>query len=348
MELVERYLQAVKFWLPRDKQDDIIAELRDDLRSEIDEQEAALGHPLDKGDLETLLKRRGPPVLVAERFLPQRHLIGPMWFPIYWFVLRLAIAANAVPWLVVWLILVFNSPGYRAAHPGMAIFGTLGTFWTTIWIQFAVITIVFAVLDRYHSREKFIENWKVSHLPRLKKDRSRVQRAESAFGLAFNGIFLYWLLSVPAWPWLAFGPTTALMHLNPALHAYYAPVVLFVLMGMSQALANLWRPEWIWLPAVTRLLTSAGGLLVLNSAMKIYPYVSLLDPAANAERYGQVVYILNVVVQLSLGCMCIGLAIACGVSAFQCFGHIRRWIKRPDGASPALPGSVAGLPKGRS
>src|SRR5208282_5218416 len=348
MELVERYLQAVKFWLPGEKQDDIIAELRDDIRSEIDEQEAALGHPLDKGELEALLKRRGPPVLVAERFLPQRHLIGPMWFPIYWFVLRLAVAFNAVPWLVVWLILVLNSPAYRAAHPGIVLYGTLSTLWTSVLVQFAVITVIFAALDRSHSREKFIENWKVSHLPRLKKDPTRVSRGESAFNLAVNGIFLYWLLSLPAWPWMAFGPAAALFHLNAALHVYYAPLVLFVLIGVVQAVLNLWRPEWTWLPPATGLATSIGGLLVLNSAMKIYPYVSLLDPAANSARYGHVAYGLNIIVLLSLGCVWLGLAIACGVHAIQCFGHLRRWIKRSDGASPVLPGGVAGLPEGRS
>jgi hypothetical protein len=348
MELVERYLQAVKFWLPREKQDDIIAELGDDIRSEIDEQEAALGHPLEKGDLETLLKRRGPPVLVAERFLPQRHLIGPMWFPIYWYVLRLALAFNVVPWLVVWLILVFNSSSYRAAHPDMTIFGTFSTLWTSVLVQFAVITVIFAALDRLQSRQKFIENWKVGHLPRLKKDRTRVARAESAFNLAFNGIFLYWLLSVPAWPWMAFGPAAALFHLNPALHVYFAPAVLFVLIGVVQAVLNLWRPECTWLPPATGLATSIGGLLVLNSAMKIYPYFSLLDPAANSARYGHVVYGLNTIVLLSLGCVWLGLAIACGVHAFQCFAHLRRWIKRSDGASPVLPGGVADLPKGSS
>ena len=31
MELVDRYLQAVKFWLPRKEKDDIIAELSEDI-----------------------------------------------------------------------------------------------------------------------------------------------------------------------------------------------------------------------------------------------------------------------------------------------------------------------------
>jgi len=35
MELLERYLQAVKFWLPNEQKQDTIAELSEDLRSQI-------------------------------------------------------------------------------------------------------------------------------------------------------------------------------------------------------------------------------------------------------------------------------------------------------------------------
>jgi hypothetical protein len=34
-ELVDRYLQAVRFWLPKRQQEDIIAELSEDLHSQI-------------------------------------------------------------------------------------------------------------------------------------------------------------------------------------------------------------------------------------------------------------------------------------------------------------------------
>jgi len=347
MELVERYLQAVKFWLPRDKQDDIIAELREDMRSEIEEKEAALGRPLDKGDLEALLKRRGPPVVVAGRFLPQRHLIGPMWFPIYWLVLRLAIAANAIPWMAVWLILWLNSPGYRAAHPGMAVFSTLGTLWTTVWIQFAVITLVFALLDKYQSHA-FIANWKPSQLQPLRKTRDRVPRAESTFGLIVSFIFLYWLLSVPGFPWMAFGPAAGFLSVNPGLRVFYLPIVLLTLVGIAQYALNLVHPEWTWLPPFTRLATSIAGMLIVDFMVKIYPYVTLSGPAPNWERYGKVVDILNFSLAITLACFWLAFAIACVVHTYQCFGHIRRWMgRRPDG-TPDLPGSVAAAPKGRS
>ena len=39
MELIERYLQAVQFWLPKEQKADIIAELSEDLHAQIEERE---------------------------------------------------------------------------------------------------------------------------------------------------------------------------------------------------------------------------------------------------------------------------------------------------------------------
>jgi len=341
MELVERYLHAVKFWLPAEKKEDIIAELAEDIRSEIEEHEAALGHPLDKGELEALLKRRGPPVLVAGRYLPQRHLIGPVWFPIYWLVLRLALAFNVVPWLAVWLMLVLNSPAYRAAHPGLALYSTLSTLWTSVWIQFAVITLVFALLDRYQTHA-FIANWKPSQLQPVRKTRDRVPRVESAFGLAFSAIFLYWLLLAPAFPWMVFGPASNLLRFNPALRVFYFPILLLVVVGTAQQVLNLARPEWTWLPPVTGLATSIAGMVVLEFVFKIYPYVLLSDPAANWQRYGTVVEKVNLSLVLALACWWLGLAIACVVRTVQCLGHLRRWMRRGTDGVQGFPQGVAG------
>ena len=46
MDLIERYLQAVQFWLPKEQKDDIIAELSEDLHAQIEESESALGRTL--------------------------------------------------------------------------------------------------------------------------------------------------------------------------------------------------------------------------------------------------------------------------------------------------------------
>ena len=87
MELIDRYLQAIRFWLPRKQRNDILAELSEDLRSQIEDKETELGRKMNNGELEALLKQIGDPLLVAERYLPQQHVVGPVLFPIYCFVL---------------------------------------------------------------------------------------------------------------------------------------------------------------------------------------------------------------------------------------------------------------------
>ena len=78
MELLDRYLQAVRFWLPRKRQEDITRELAEDLRSEIEEKEASLGRRLTDAELELILRRWGAPMTVAVRYLPGQYLVGPL------------------------------------------------------------------------------------------------------------------------------------------------------------------------------------------------------------------------------------------------------------------------------
>ncbi|HEY1901143.1 MAG TPA: hypothetical protein VGG56_01855 [Terracidiphilus sp.] len=52
MEFLDRYLEAVKKHLPWQRQDDILAELRANLESQLEEKEEALGRPLTQAEAE--------------------------------------------------------------------------------------------------------------------------------------------------------------------------------------------------------------------------------------------------------------------------------------------------------
>src|ERR1700679_1868380 len=94
MDLLERYLQQVRKYLPwtlsRARQDDILAELRANYESQLEEREADLGRPLTEGEMIDWLKHLGNPMQVAGHYQPVQYLIGPMLFPMYLYVLRLA------------------------------------------------------------------------------------------------------------------------------------------------------------------------------------------------------------------------------------------------------------------
>jgi hypothetical protein len=106
MDLLNRYLHAVRFWLPKSQQEDIVAELGEDLRSQIEDREAALGRKLDEREIEAILDERGRPSLVASRYLPQQYLIGPVFLTFYRF---------GVKWIVLpFLIVIRFEPSGRA------------------------------------------------------------------------------------------------------------------------------------------------------------------------------------------------------------------------------------------
>ncbi len=131
MELLDRYLKAVKFWLPSEQKQDIVAELSEDIRSQIEDKESELGRQLNDAEVEAILKKGGPPMLVAQRYLPQRYLIGPALFPTYWMVLKLTWLCFYGPWLVIVVGLkIFASFG--AAHAGAAATGMFEPFFRSL------------------------------------------------------------------------------------------------------------------------------------------------------------------------------------------------------------------------
>jgi hypothetical protein len=142
MDLRERYLLAVKFFLPRPEQDDIIQELSDDIRSKIEATEAERGRPLHKTEQLALIKQYGHPALVAGRYGPQRYLIGPAVFPHYWFTLKAAVSSLVVVNVIISMVRLGTGTPLRSIVRVAALLPpvALGVF--------GVVTLVFAFLDR--------------------------------------------------------------------------------------------------------------------------------------------------------------------------------------------------------
>ena len=95
MDLIDRYLTAIRWNLPRAANaDDVIAELRDLIASRIEDREESLGRALTDKEISTLLRDFGHPLVVAARYGTQQHLIGPDLFPFYWFSLKVVLALS--------------------------------------------------------------------------------------------------------------------------------------------------------------------------------------------------------------------------------------------------------------
>ena len=83
MDLIDRYIGAVRRHLPKSANPDIVSELTDNLRSQAEEREQALGRALNDDEQAELLKPHEHPWLMASRYMPQQHLIGPAMYPYY-------------------------------------------------------------------------------------------------------------------------------------------------------------------------------------------------------------------------------------------------------------------------
>lgn len=218
MELLDRYLQAVRFWLTRAQQNDIIEELGDDLRSQIEDREAALGRPVNEDEMAAILQQMGHPMRVAARYQPQQSLIGPTLFPLYKFVLKIVTLGYLVPWLLVWIALTIFMPSHRADTPLLTAIAGWSAMWRNVFFIFGLITLLFAVLERVQASVPILFKWDPRKLPRVvQRKQQRVSRVESVFGLVFSIIFVIWWLALPRYGIVVFGAVAPLLSFNPAL-----------------------------------------------------------------------------------------------------------------------------------
>jgi hypothetical protein len=251
MELVDRYLHAVKFWLPRKQKDDIIAELSEDLRSQIEDQEAALGRKLSDAEVESILKRCGSPMAVAGRFLPQQSLIGPALFPIYSVIIRSLLLYFLLPWMLLWMGVAIFSPDFRADHPGAALFLSLGPWWRACTYSLFFNTLIFALLDRSQARLHLVNDWNPRALPQV-RDRNAISRGGTIFELTVVVATLATWIQLDAFRRVfhIFGTTITLSSCWPD---FFWALVIVSLAGVGISCMNLSNPRWTRLTASLRL-----------------------------------------------------------------------------------------------
>jgi hypothetical protein len=260
MELLDRYLKAVKFWLPNEQKQDIIAELSEDIRSQIEDKESELGRQLSDPEVESILKKGGPPLLVAQRYLPQRYLIGPGLFPMYWLILR----AGWVCFFAPWLILGIGAEIFAFPSGGGHLQGILEPFLRALLINFAAMTGVFALLDRYHAKG-WVNNWTPRKLPAV-RDPSRVPRSSSIGELAWYWMLLLWwgnLLRIPAIPGVN-------ITMAPAISRLDWPMLVLMLCQGLIACVSAFRPPWNPRRAAVRGIVDGLSLLVVAYLLAVW------------------------------------------------------------------------------
>ncbi len=320
MEILERYLQAVRRFLPSHRLDDIIAELRANLEAQIEDAESEHGRPLTKAELEALLKKMGSPIFVAMRYQPQRYVIGPKFFPMYWYVLRLAMMWATLVYIIVNAVQI--GAGQAGPHVSTAIAQALFQVPFTLLTVAAWITLAFAgieyVTEHYpdvcKSHEWLGGNWSVDSLPALEKKVvngfARRSYAKAVADVVFGFIFLGWLLLVPEYPILMFGPGIFAIDAIPYTLAhtwwtFYWIIIGLNVMQLAWNCIDLLRDAWQRVSPLQHI--AAKSLSVIAFAVLLATsnkaYVVLKNPATDLPKYGDTLNSINQGVHLGLSIM---------------------------------------------
>ncbi|MGZ4733605.1 MAG: HAAS signaling domain-containing protein [Terriglobales bacterium] len=313
MELIERYLQAVKFALPPEQRDDIIKELRDNMLSQVEEKEAELGHPLNEDEQVELLKKLGSPMRLASRYRKQQQMIGATMFPIYWKVLKASLALA---------FLVLAAASIATAAAGKTLMESLGVLFrypSVALMVFAWITLAFSALEFFGARLRLKDTWDPRKLPPLVKQSPRKSRFELIAQLLVQTIFGVWWLAGLHYQYLIFGPGIAFLRFGPVWQTIYPLFVVMVLVDVTLTAAMLVWPQWTQGRRVSRLVMSALGLVVLYfliNAPDLFVAADSITPQLQALAKGT-----NYGVHLGLGIAAMVNVVNIGIESVRFVGR---------------------------
>lgn len=306
MELLDRYLQAVKKHLPMSRQDDILNELRANLEAQLEDKETVLGRPLTQGEAEDWLRELGAPIQVAARYRPQQYLIGPGVFPTYWFVLRMVFLWATVIYLVV------NATMIAVGTPSVeAVVGALLRIPAVLMTAAAWVTLIFAAIEFAvtHYPGKFPAlagvtcGWQPSTLPPLDEDKSGKKPrsfAQAVAEVVFGFLFLCWFLLVPKYPFLLLGPGALYLKAGPFQLADVWLTVFWWIVALNAVqlvwkCLDLWRGSWQRPARLAHIAYKIVGLVPLAILVAVpgNVFVLLKHPALDLERYGATLATIN-------------------------------------------------------
>lgn len=314
MNLLERYLAALKPLLPRRTQDDILQEIADEIESQMEERAQALGRALTEGEAADILRKHGHPLVVASRYGQPRYLIDPELFPFYWRTLKVSLVAATAIWVVVIAaaLVMSAAPGHELMPLLMRVPGVLITV-------FGAVTAVFAAaqFSRSFVRLKRQSRWDPRTLPHI--ERKSAKQTQSAFEAVLGVIGLVWWQLLPSMPFLALGPAAPFLKFGPVWRTLHWPLVILIAAHIVKSVTQFVWPEQTRIHAQVALGLHGAELVVILVAIRAGDWVMPGGSIAVSQQLQPTADALN----RGFGIACfVGLLVRTVQFAFRC---IRVW-----------------------
>jgi hypothetical protein len=313
MNLLNRYLQEVSKYLPKARREDIAAELRANITSQLEDREEELGRPLTDDEVVAMLQHHGNPMIVAGRYRPHNlglafgvQLIGPELFPFYRMILLLNLCITLVILAVVLPIVAREVPG--------AI--TLGRFLTPLLMQFAAVTVIFIALEK--GKDHVLNRWHPGRLPPLKIPPDDGPSARNIFNFVAAAVGTVWLALTPRWPYLMLGPGALYlpaipMKLMPEWVWFYWAIMALLCLELGLQFTNLLRLLTRRAAQVADLILKCAGLAIGILLLFKFPnYVTF--PYPDVAEWANLSFLICVIVGVAIGLFGIVRALSRGLT----------------------------------
>lgn len=184
MNLIDRYVQAVKAYLPAKLREDVGEELHSLLYEKLDDMRMENNGQLSEQNEVDFLKRQGHPMTVAARYQEQQNLVSETLYPLYRQILRWTL-------LVLVSIKVFYfALGLVEGWQDLSLKGFVADTFETILVALASVTLLFHFGGRFLEKQRLLDNWNPRALPALRTDWQNMPRSESIPSLFGNLILL--------------------------------------------------------------------------------------------------------------------------------------------------------------
>jgi hypothetical protein len=318
MELLEKYLQAVRFFLPRRNQDDIVRELSENLIAQFEDREEELGRPLTEDEQADILRRHGHPMMVAGKYRSHKHLIGPVFMPIYLLSLKVGLG-------VALIITVIVAAVSAAVHDDAVrrFIEVLLTYPGRALMVFAWTTLGFAAFDYAQAKLKLTHKWDPRTLPKVVRHEDRMSRANSLCEFLAITVAFFFLLAVPRSSFLVLGPLAGALEPAPIWSVVYVPILALTAATGVLSLINFTWPVWTPARSIARIAINVTSSVIFFVLLQSEPWLVVKEHMVLADGTStqRVVEVANKSVE-------IGVIIALIISLIEIARETSRWQSR--------------------
>lgn len=302
-DLIERYIYAVIRRLPTSRRVEAEAKLRDQIAERIQRSRETVDvdSTADSDDVRKVLSEIGDPVSVAAEFRGrERALIGSALFETYFFVLKIVLTAVGIGMFIASAIQIVQGDisGQTITEQILSTFANiLGNIWSGLLSAFAVVTIVFALVEHFSSNDdlKRMEQelseghfpWNPDSLPSVPAEKLRIKRSDPVVTTIFSLLFLVIINTVPELIGLYRQSSNGLQitgFVGEGFMQHVTLVSIAVVLGICLEMLKLAYGRWNWLQVVAGLLQNAFSFVI---TMRIIRDPEFINPRfiVEVDRY---------------------------------------------------------------